>query len=196
MLEIGSNEYTMSNYSVWEEKGTKSACRLCGQFIQNKEKYKLIVIPTEYRKEIGNFIVHADEWTAFTDGIEDVDTLIKKLMNTKQPRTKNATIVDEVVVTAFKKVLANRGYRIKKETKNRIYFKAYKKMACFYFDKRFKKFSFEGRANGLFDGLHLKELYSRLHEDLEKELGNDVKEGFRVSKAFNQAIETVNQLMK
>lgn len=196
MLEIGSNEYTMSNYSVWEEKGTKSACRLCGQFIQNKEKYKLIVIPAEYRKEIGNFIVHADEWTEFTDGIEDIDTLIKKLMNTKQPRTKNATILDEKVVTAFKNVLANRGHRIKKETKNRIYFKVNKKMACFYFDKRFKKFSFEGRANGLFDGLYLKELYSRLHEDLEKELGNDVEEGFRVSKAFNQAVETVNQLMK
>ncbi|PLS19512.1 hypothetical protein CVD28_03595 [Bacillus sp. M6-12] len=196
MIEKMEMDYVMGNAKIWEKQGTKNACRLCGQYIQKGEAYSLVVIPMPYRKEQGNFVVHTNEWETFKGQCDNMEDLMEKLKSTKKPRTKNATSVDEATTEAFKKVLADKGYRIKKETKTRIYFKTSKQMATFYFDKRFKQIEFEGRANGLFDGLFLKEFYSRMYEALNKELGKEVEEGFRVSKAIQEAVETVDNLMK
>jgi rRNA maturation protein Rpf1 len=196
MLEKMEMNYVMGNPKIWEKQGVKNACRLCGQYVQKGEAYSIVVIPMPYRKEQGNFVVHTHEWEEFKQGVENMDILVEKLINTKKPKAKNATPIDETVVEAFKKVLQDKGYRIKKETRTRIYFKASRKMATFYFDKQFKSIEFEGRANGLFDGMFLREFYSRLEEALNKELGKEVEEGYRVNKAIQEAMDTVDKIMK
>jgi hypothetical protein len=196
MSVILGKKFLMEHRHLWERHGTKKACRLCGQFIDNGEEFYLVVVPFPYSQHEDNFLVHAHEWEHFCEGVENIDALMNKLRSTKKPRTKNATKVDERVVSAFKKVLRDKGYRITKETSNRIYFKASRKMANFYFDKRFQTIDYQGRANGLWDGLFLREFYARLHEALQKELGQETTEGFRVEKVVQQALETVDELMK
>jgi hypothetical protein len=189
------SKMTMGRRDLWEKGGLKNTCRLCGQYIDDGQEYYLVVLPFPHSKAERNFIVHSHEWEGFAEGMEDAKLLVEKLSSVKKSRPKNQTKVDETVVEAFKRVLDKRRYRIKKETANRIYFKASRNLAVFYFDKRFKTLEFEGRANGLFDGIFLREFQSRMLEDLQKELGNKPEEGFRVEKVVQEAMKTVEEIL-
>jgi hypothetical protein len=180
----------MTNGKQWESLGKKNACRFCGQYIQNKEEYYLVYHPNDL-----NFLVHADEWETFKEGLTEEEGF-EKLKDFKKPRPKNQSKLSEEDIEAFKRVLSGKRYRIKKETANRIYFKTSKDVAQFYFDKRFGTLEFTGRANGLFDGLFLREIYARLEEDWKKEMGKKVEKGFRVEKAVSEAVCKVNELLR
>lgn len=179
----------MTGAKRWERAGSKNACRLCGQYVQDGEEYYFIYHPTDL-----NFLVHADEWEQFKDGLKD-EEVFEKLKEVKRPRPKNSSRLPEHEIEAFKMMLSEKRYRIRKETSNRIYFKTSKELAPFYFDKRFGTIEFTGNRNGLFDGLFLREIQSRLHEAWQKELGNQVKEGFRADKVISEAMTKVEEIL-
>lgn len=184
----------MSNRFMWEKQGRKNACRLCGQFIDNGEDYYLVVVPYPFYKSQHNFIVHAHEWEAFCGGDESVAFLIGRLAVVDKPKTKNHTAPDNRKVEAFKRVLSANGYRITNETSNRIYFKMSNGTAQFHFEKRFGFLEYSGRTSGLFDRMVMHEITARLNEQWQKELGNDVEEGFRVEKVFEKASKIAHNL--
>lgn len=179
----------MTKAKLWERNGKKSACRLCGQYIQNKEDYYLIYDPKGL-----NFLVHADEWEPFKEGLTEEQAL-DKIREHKVSRPKNQSKLPDEEIEAFKRVLSKKLYRIKKETSNRIYFKTSKEVAQFYFDKRFGTLEYTGRANGLFDRMFLNEFASRMNEAWKAELGEKVEEGFRVEKAVSEAVDKVKEIM-
>lgn len=191
---ILGRKFTMENRFMWEERGRKNACRLCGQFIDNGEAYYLVVAPHPFSKAEPNFIVHAHEWEEFCGNDDNVAFLLGRLAVVEKPKTKNHTIPDEKKVEAFKKVLSHNGYRITNETSNRIYFKMSKATAQFHFEKRFGFLKYSGRTNGLFDRMFIQETTARLNEAWQKELGNEVEEGFRVEKVFEKAAKIANDI--
>lgn len=68
-------------------------------------------------------------------------------------------------------MLSRRRYKIKKETRQRIYFKVSKKLDVFYFDKRFGTIELGGsRDKSFFDRLFLNEFISKLQEEWKQEM--------------------------
>jgi hypothetical protein len=189
---------TMTNAKSWER--TKQSCRFCGQYIQNEEDHYLIVVPSPWRKDEGNFIVHAHEWEPFSEGLE-VEELFPKLLTIKKKRTTNKTPINEERVSAFKRVLTKRFCRIKKETSTTITYKDPRESAQTIYDKRYHNLEYLGRPGGsglgtLMSQMVTREIHSRIFEEVEIEMGNTAPEGFRVSTVVNKAIEKVEELLK
>lgn len=182
-MKLGK-KMTMTNRGLWEKHGKKNACRLCGQFIDNKEEFYLVVVPFPFSNEHPNFIVHAHEWDDFCDGITDPATLFAKLSQTEKPKTYNHTVPDEEKVEAFRRALRKKGCVILKETANRIYFKFSEKSPKFYFEKRFGFIEDMKGSNDILERIFTLDNISRLEEEWKKELGESVEEGFRAEKYF------------
>lgn len=186
----------MSCEYEWEKKGRTGSCRCCGQFIKDGEKYYLVIInggvfSKKYPKET-NFIVHKDEFDQLANEHNDEYMAIDTILSRKRPNPKNHTAVDEKKVEKFYEVAKKLNLRIIKETRNRIYFKpsVRGRVGDFYYDKRSQKVSYNGRGfNGIFERMLLREIISRIHEEL-----HDLKEGYRVEQSFAKAKQIVNEM--
>lgn len=188
----------MAHEYSWEQKGKSGSCRCCGKFIKNDEKYYLVVIlggdfRNKYPKE-GNFIIHKDEFDQLAEKLDDEYLAIDSILSQKRKSATNRTPVDETMVEKFYKVARNQNLSIRKETRNRIYFKpsVRGRVGDFIYDKRKQTVYYNGSGfSGLFDRMFLNEIISRINEEI-----HDLPEDYRVDKVIEKATKQVNEMMK
>lgn len=193
----GKREWSMSAQEAWERKGSKGACRQCGQYIKNGEPYYLVLTNApgcreDFPKE-SNFIIHKSDFDTMVEVTGSDSRAVFNILSYKRPRAKNGTQVDEEILERFRAICERRRFYITKETKNLITFKKSRGDGLnFTFDKRFHNVEYTGRGlNGLFDRIFLNEFKSRIREELFQ-----TAPGFRASDAIQQATEQVKEWME
>ena len=178
----------------------KETCFLCNNWILENELFYTVVVPVEIRKEfsINNFIAHKDEWDKFSKGLSD-EELALKLINHKKPRKKPLTEEQINNIEIFKKVCYRYDFNKCVISKDKRFVRMRRNKSSFtiIYDIIYDRISYDTRANeGLFKGLHSKELVSKINNEFNEMRGIDIKDDFTVAGAINKAVECVNRLFK
>lgn len=100
----------VANTESWK---IEDRCCICGTYILDGQNYFICSVPKEVSKEKTkhqlNFIVHANEWLDFTDGLSE-EELIEKFLKLKTPRQPSFTLEQMDRIQAFKEACQYLGF--------------------------------------------------------------------------------------